>query len=96
MKNKIVITGKFRTDKDSLDRIIQQRGLILVSKLDKDTSFLLIGDGSKSYWATSQTGKLIHKATRCNMSGCHIEIVFELEFIDQIKRSNYKPSVKIS
>jgi hypothetical protein len=91
----IVLTGKFQNDITSIEKIARSNGFSTASMLTDETNLLLVGDGSKSYWATSETGKLIHQATRANNQGKKIEILYELEFISQVKNSTNLVSAEL-
>ena len=84
MKN-IILTGEFKTEASILSDLIKKSGYSIAKDLDDNIDVLLVGDGSKSYWASSPTGILIHEATRLAMNGSQVEILYETEFIDQLK-----------
>ena len=88
MKKTIVLTGKFIKKIEAVKQLLEEGGFEVSNSLDNKTQILLVGDGEKSYWATSETGNLIHKATRFNNHGSDVEIFFEKEFFD-----NFSPKI---
>ncbi|MBT4792007.1 MAG: hypothetical protein HON90_10580 [Halobacteriovoraceae bacterium] len=88
MKKLIVLTGKFIKDIKTAKQLVQREGFEVQESLDDNTQVLLVGDGEKSYWATSETGNLIHEATRFNNKGSAIEIMFEIDFFNDLSSKN--------
>ena len=69
MSKTAVLTGQFLSDIESVEDILKKYKIETVREIQEDTTLLVIGEGTKSYWASSPTGTLIHEATRRSLNG---------------------------
>lgn len=93
MQKKVILSGTFLTDINLINRSFVQNGYAITPELTSDTALLVIGEGARSYWATSSTGTLLHEAVRMQNSGSKIQILYEsdlLNYFNRLKMYNFQ------
>lgn len=74
-----VLTGNF-FNFDEIKKILLKENFKINNKINEKTSLLIVGSASRSYFASSPVGLLIHQATKLEITGQDIKVIYESEF----------------